>query len=305
MKLVTTTNDFTLYYQTDDIGCLRELHRAGFRYVDLSMFSMAPDSPYLQEGWQDAVLALKAEADALGMTFVQAHSQGGNVFWHNEEKVAHLKRATLRSFEICGMLGIPHTVIHPGHDTGLTKEEWFEKNRAFYLEMLPAAEAAGVDILIENSASVCLDGRYYANTGAEMREFLAFVGSPHLHACWDTGHANCEGGQYEHIVALGEELHAIHYNDNRGRHDDHLLPFFGTLNHDEVLNALIDIGYKGDFTLESCGMTPTTTSWPYKRRLYPADTRLLMPPLFVQQQLETLLYDTAKYILDAYGLFEA
>ena len=305
MKLVSTTNDFIFYYPNDEISQIRELHRAGFRYIDLSMFSLRPESPLMQDNWREAVAALQAEADALGMTFVQAHSEGGNPFWHNEEKVAYLKASTLRSFEICGALGIPHTVIHPGHDTGLTKEQWFEKNRDFYNELLPAAERYGVEILIENSAAVCLDGRYYANTGAEMREFLSFVGSPHLHACWDTGHANCEGTQYEHIKALGEELHAIHYNDNRGAHDDHLLPFFGTVNHDEVLHALLDIGFKGHFTLECCGTLPTVKSWPYKRRLFPEDTRLQEAPLFVQQRLEALLYDTAKYILDSYGLFEA
>jgi sugar phosphate isomerase/epimerase len=304
MKLVTTTNDLDRYYPNDTVACIRELHRAGFRYVDLSMFSLSPDSPLMQDDWRDTVRTVQREADALGMTFVQAHSPGGNPFWHNEEKVAFLKTATLRSFEICGMLGIPHTVIHPGHDDGLTKEQWFCMNRDFYNEMLPAAEAAGVEILIENSADVCLDGRYYANTGAEMREFLSFVGSPHLHACWDTGHANCEGEQYKHIVTLGEELRAIHYNDNRGVHDDHLLPFFGTLNHDEVLNALIDAGYRGTFTLESCGSLPTAKSWPYKRRPYPADTRLLGAPLFIPLHLEALLYETGKYILDAYGLFE-
>ena len=59
-----------------------------------------------------------------------------------------------------------------------------------------------------------------------------------LHACWDTGHANCEGSQYDDIITLGKELFAIHYNDNHGAKDEHLIPFLGTLNHDEIINAL-------------------------------------------------------------------
>ena len=47
---------------------------------------------------------------------------------------------------------------------------------------------------------------------------------------------------------------AIHYNDNRGGGDEHIAPFLGTLNHDEVITALIDVGFKGYFTLECDSM---------------------------------------------------
>ena len=39
-----------------------------------------------------------------------------------------------------------------------------------------------------------------------MVEFLNYVGHPLLHACWDTGHANCEGSQYDDIVTLGKVI---------------------------------------------------------------------------------------------------
>ena len=77
MKIATTTGDFRCYCSTDEER-IRELHRAGFRYIDLNMYSFTPGSIYMQEGWRAEVKRLKDLAESLGMKFVQAHSQGGN-----------------------------------------------------------------------------------------------------------------------------------------------------------------------------------------------------------------------------------
>ena len=103
MKLATTTCDFALYCETD-IEKLRELHRAGFRYVDLNMYTFSPKTVYMGEEWREATLALKKEAERLGMTFVQAHSQGGNPLSEDKDAVDFLMAATLRSLEICEIL---------------------------------------------------------------------------------------------------------------------------------------------------------------------------------------------------------
>ena len=299
MKIATTTDNF-LYYCDNDIDRIRELHRGGFRYIDLSMYFFTPDSPYMSDDWKTPVRALKEEADRLGMKFVQAHSQGGNALRPDPERVEFLVAATLRSIEICKELGIQNTVVHPGCAEGLTKEEWFEKNKDFYSKLFPIMEKTGVNVLVENSTKVCNKGRYCANSGKDMAEFLNYVGHPLLHACWDTGHANCEGSQYQDILDLGKELSAIHYNDNHGERDEHLIPYLGTMNHDEVMHALIDAKYEGYFTLE-CS---SSLLQPRRRREFAADTRLLKPQLFMQRHAEKLMYDTAKYILESYGLFE-
>ena len=300
MKIATTTDNF-LYYCDNDIDRIRELHRGGFRYIDLSMYFFTPDSPYMSDDWKTPVRALKEEADRLGMKFVQAHSQGGNFLKPDPEKAKFLVAATIRSVEICKELGIPNTVVHPGCAEGLTKEQWFEKNKDFYSKLFPIMEETGVNVLAENNTVANTKGKYWANSGKDMAEFLAYVGHPLLHACWDTGHANCEeGSQYDDILALGKELYAIHYNDNHGQKDEHLIPYLGTMNHDEVMHALIDVGFQGYFTLE-CSSSLLQRR---RRKVYEADTRLADPQLFMQRHMEKQMYDTAKYILDSYGLFE-
>ena len=261
----------------------------------------------MQDGWRDSVKRLQNLADELGMKFVQAHSQGGNPLSDDEDHVDFLLKATIRSIEICEMLGIKNTVAHGGFAEGLSKEEWFVKNKVFYEKLIPTMERCGVNVLCENSTKSNMHDMYFINTGKDMREFIEFVGHPMIHGCWDTGHANCEGGQYDEIMAVGDELYAIHYNDNHGERDDHLAPFFGTLNHDEVMNALIDVGFNGYFTLE-CGTTLNVyNKWTEKRRRFESDKReprLRDPQLFMQRQMERLTFETVKWMRESYGLFE-
>ena len=303
MKIATTTGDFGFYCQTDEERIL-ELHRAGFKYIDLSMYSFTPDCAYMQENWREEVQKLKDLVDSLGMEFVQAHSQGGNPLSEDSAHVDFLLKATIRSIEICEMLGIKNTVVHNGFKAGLTKEEWFVENKAFYEKLFPAMERCGVNILCENSTKSNMGENYFINSGKDMREFIEFVNHPQVHGCWDTGHANCEGAQYNEIMALGEELYAIHYNDNRGAKDEHVAPFLGTLNHDEVMHALIDVGFKGYFTLECDSSLRRYRQWTGWRRQYDTDTRLAEPQLFMQRHIEKMMYETSEWILKSYEIFE-
>ena len=301
MKISTTTGDFDLFLKNDE-DKIRELYRAGFRYIDLSMYRFEPDCPYMRDDWKAEVAKLKHLAEELGMKFVQAHSQGGNPLSDDKAHADFVVAATLRSIEICAELGIENTVVHPGMVAGIGKEDLFERSRKFYNRLLHLAYAIGLNILTENSPTY--EGYYVFTTGKEMREFIEYVGHPRLHACWDTGHANCEGPQYDEIMTLGKELYAIHYNDNNGKGDFHVMPYLGTLNHDEVINALIDVGYKGCFNLECDAGLVSKNYWNGPRRKFPRDERLAEPQLFMRRKLEEMMYETAEYMLKAYGLFE-
>lgn len=306
MKIATTTGDFGFYCKTDEER-IRELNRAGFKYIDLSMYSFTPDCEYMQENWRDAVLRLKDVANSLNMQFVQAHSQGGNPLSSDNNHVEFLTKATIRSIEICQMLGIKNTVVHNGYAPEISKEEWFIKNKAFYQKLMPTMERCGINVLCENSTKSNMGDMYFINSGKDMREFIEYVNHPLIHGCWDTGHANCEGSQYDDILTVGEELYAIHYNDNHGKKDDHVAPFLGRLNHDEILNALIDVNFKGYFTLECNASLIKYDQWTGVRRRFDKEgvkLKLNEPQLFMQRHIEAMTYETARWILEQYDLFE-
>ena len=186
MKIATTTGDFGFYCKTNEER-IRELHRAGFRYIDLSMYGFTPECVYMQDNWREAVYKIKNLADELGMKFVQAHSQGGNSLSNDPCHVDFLLKATLRSIEICEILGINNTVVHYGDAEGISKEESFAKNKEFYEKLFPTMERCGVNVLTENSTKSNMGDKYYINTGKAVREFVKYVNHPLFHACWDTG----------------------------------------------------------------------------------------------------------------------
>jgi len=306
MKLATTTGDFDFYCRTYKER-VQHLAEAGFCYADLSMCNIYSDDELLiSEQWRDNVKRLKEYAEQLGVQFVQAHSPCGNPLrttgdWR--ERYELLMKTTLRSIEVCGELGIPNIVVHAGCRENLGKRGFFEENGEFYRKLFPVAEKYNVNILVENSskANVACSTAYYTNTGADMRELIEYVDHPLFHACWDTGHGNMDGTQYENIMALGKELYALHINDNQERTDAHVMPYMGTLNMDEVMCALKDSEYKGYFTLESCSVFTNVLS---KKRIFERETRLKYPQLFMQKSAEKLMYDTCKYILQEYDCFE-
>ena len=137
-----------------------------------------------------------------------------------------------------------------------------------------------------------------------MKEFVDYVDHPRFGACWDTGHANVEGHQFDDILAMGNCLRAIHFNDNRGKQDEHLLPFMGTMNVDEVMHALMENGFRGPLTFECCSSLRPKNYWLGNRRGFDRANGLVNPPVELKLELEKFMYQVGKHILTAYGLFE-
>ena len=136
-----------------------------------------------------------------------------------------------------------------------------------------------------------------------MVDFLEYASHPLLHAVWDTGHANTEGNQYDQIKVLGKELYGLHVHDNNGQSDQHTMPYFGTVNMDDIMNGLIDVDYQGYFTFEVINALRRSKSGRGRRR-FEKDTRLLEPTLEMYVDLERLLYTIGKHCLISYGVFE-
>lgn len=75
--------------------------------------------------------------------------------------------------------------------------------------------------------------------------------------CLDFGHAHLDGDLVDTIEIVSEHLAAVHVHDNRGRADDHLIPFEGTIDWPGALTGIQKIGYDGPLILEIDGRGPT------------------------------------------------
>ena len=68
--------------------------------------------------------------------------------------------------------------------------------------------------------------------------------------CLDFGHAHIDGDVVEAVETVSEHLVTIHVHDNRGIHDEHLLPFEGSIEWPAALTTLQKVGYEGTMLLE-------------------------------------------------------
>ncbi len=312
MRLATTTADLCHYIE----GCKKDLDATrkmldyflltGFKYLDYNFYdALSPDSLLMQDDWRANMQKIRAYAEQLGLKFVQAHSAGGNPFVH-DDKYPILLDSTIRSIEACAILGIENIVVHPGFLPELNEKEFFARNLTFYRQLFPFMEKFAVSVLIENSATANLPANcHFFDCGQKMRAFLDFADHPLLAACWDTGHGNMMPyGQYDSLCDLGDKLKAVHIADNLGVQDNHFAPYFGSLNLDEVISALLDIKYPGYFTFECTKMLIQGNSWPVRRKKWEKDCRLYKVPLELKLEAERLLYKIGVYLLQKYNCLE-
>ena len=298
MKLAATITNVGRFFNMDET--LEKLSDIGYKYVDLAL---GGDGQFAadEKEWKTAVSNLANTAAKHGITFVQAHSPNVKVLDETRKEREHF--LTYRSVEICDMLGIENVVVHAGYNPENEKEAFFKKNLEFFSQFFPIMEKTGVNILVENTLRHHVaKGGYYLLKGTDFVEFLEYVNHPLLNAVWDTGHGMADGCQYENITAIGKYLKGLHIHDNNGQSDQHAMPYMGVLNLDSVINALIDIDYKGYFTYET--VYPLLLGSRAKRMTFEKDKRLYDPTPEMMIAAEQLVYTIGKSALEAYGIYE-
>ncbi|MBQ4353624.1 MAG: sugar phosphate isomerase/epimerase [Clostridia bacterium] len=297
MKLATTTGDFGAYASSQQES-MRYIRQAGFRFLDYNFGSdYGKRNGVYSEDWKSYLEDVKKTADEIGAAFVQAHSPMGTPLAEGNDAFT---QDTIRCVEACGILGIPNLVVHSGYLPDISKDEAFERNKQFYSKLFPMAERYGVNVLVENFNRMTNPNVYWIDNASDLRALIDYVDHPLFHACWDAGHGNMqEMPQDESLRIVGEHVYALHIQDNLGDRDTHLIPYFGSLNMDSLMNGLLEIGYKGYFTFET-GMLPS----PNQRRPYEKDKRLLRVPLDLRIEAEKFLYAIGRCTLEAYDCYE-
>jgi sugar phosphate isomerase/epimerase len=81
-------------------------------------------------------------------------------------------------------------------------------------------------------------------------EGLEGLGGAPVGICLDFGHAHMDGDLLDAIETVSEHFITTHIHDNRGRADDHLVPFEGTIDWPAALTAVQKVGYDGTLMLE-------------------------------------------------------
>lgn len=139
-----------------------------------------------------------------------------------------------KSLEICAFFDCPYIVVHGFKLAGCLGSEQAEWDRTeeFLGSLATMAKGLGITICIENLyTSVgdhiiegpCCNAKKAA---ARIDRMNAKYGAEVLGFCFDTGHANLIGIDFEDfITTLGNRLKVLHIHDNDGVEDLHQIPF--------------------------------------------------------------------------------
>ena len=222
----------------------------GFDAIDFSMGNVqSPDCPWMKSDYRQHAQDILRLADAHGVYFNQAHAPvpvsatGQNT----KDVLKNISYESMeRTFEICGLLKIPHVIVHGIFypEISVNSEMKLEANIAYFRKLKELAEPHGVRVALENIMKTFARPYYFSTIMNELNDdfFLA---------CVDVGHCNVvNNGSGELIRTLGKRVQALHLHDNHVDYDEHLIPGTGNADWNEILSALADIHYSGDFTLE-------------------------------------------------------
>jgi sugar phosphate isomerase/epimerase len=158
---------------------------------------------------------------------------------------AHAVKETEAALHVARRLPVPVLVAHLGIPRTQRSEGAGDSRaaaRRSIEELLRIAEPLGVRIAVE----------VIPNELSRAGSIVHFVEQDLDGAgiCLDFGHAHLDGDVVEAVETVSEHLIATHVHDNRGRSDDHLLPFDGTIDWAGTLLAVQKIGYDGPFMFE-------------------------------------------------------
>ena len=244
MKLSIET--YVLHKRYGDKKAIQMLKKAGFDSIDYSFY-------WLEKSDENEVLGDKyREYAQRDMTCNQAHApfalKYGCKFDDSDQEYVKL----VRSIESAAVLGAESIVVHaiktpPDVDS-------LAYNFEFYKSLEPYCERFGICVAIENlfwydAKSKCNRG---LPTPESLNRMVTMLQSPYFVVCIDVGHAAITGYEPQDLIRRFDNkvLKALHIHDNDYIDDMHTLPYAGRLDWKNIMCALKDIDYKGDFTFE-------------------------------------------------------
>ena len=257
MKISISTN---IFGRSDITGEHLDIaSAAGFNTLDFCAYYYVGqrNAGFYSPHWKRWIESLRSIADRRGVAFNQTHNAVFNYFTPCESQTLN-RECVKRIIEATAMLGAKTTVCHPVAPEGMidNKPECLKYNRDFFLRTSDIAEKFGVTLCIENMKDDrFFDGRSlnrYCTRSEELIELVDSINRPNVKVCVDLGHAHFMGEPpHKMIEHCGDRLAALHIHDNDTWSDQHLLPYCGTINWEAVTDALVNVNYPGDFTLET------------------------------------------------------
>ena len=268
MKLSIQTKPLEPRYGLDKT--LEIISKAGFDGIDLNLDLYGKCSETFEKGDYSSLIfdrsaseeyayKLKELLKKYNLECLQSHSIMPS--YYLDETMGRMAiEAHKNAIRICGIVGCRYITMHPYYSNLIEEpisEE--EEERVNFGILFPAL----FDSLKENNVTACLED-LPCNSKKRTRSFRAILTVPQkaikyvetLNAlageelfklCVDTGHLVCTSSiPYDYIKAVKDYIGITHIHDNDGLHDQHLLPYTGFTNWDQVCIGFSEVGYDKD-----------------------------------------------------------
>ncbi len=258
MRLSTSTN---IYFNRPDgtkstiEESIKRCSTAGYSLMDFNFYDCSTFRlPFVSANyahWIDGII--KASSD-YGISFNQCHLPFYNFCDENYAHKEEMDMLLLRAIECASMLHIPHAIIHAGTalNTSHVRKLSIQKNIEYFKPVLDFAHKKNVSLVFENLWDYNITPlRRFTTEVEDLLELVEKLDDSNIGICYDTDHAQLmKQNHRENLMLIKNRLVSTHISDCINVDSDHLLPFDGTINWNEIMSVLRDIQYAGDFTYE-------------------------------------------------------
>lgn len=258
MKISTTTSAlFNVFGYEEGIKVAAE---AGFDALDMNFITVIDNEEFSEQNFEKTALHFKSLASENGIYFNQAHAPFPSRIYKlapelNEEYNRAVAPKVIRAIKAAGILGASQIIAHPIDCPDKTEQK--KINTDFYNSLIPYAKEYNIKIALENmfTENPRSSEKIVPNVcsfGADLAEYFDALDPKYFTVCLDLGHSGLVNDEAQNAIRTlgGNRLHALHVHDNDYLHDNHTLPYFGKMDWNEIMKALAEIGYDGDFTYE-------------------------------------------------------
>lgn len=177
----------------------------------------------------------------LGLKIFFAHLgyKGINDIWLEGENGDVLVKNYIRNLNECKLNGIDMVCMHLTSKSAAPKPSELGVKRIQLI--VDHAEKLGIKVAFENTKIF-----------GYIEYVLDRIKNKNAGVCYDAGHCHCHFNDKFSWQKFKNKIFAIHLHDNDQSDDQHLLPFEGTIDWQELVNHLNNANYNGPVILESC-----------------------------------------------------
>lgn len=178
-----------------------------------------------------------ARKQGLNVIFAHLGYQNINDIWNQDESGDMLVERYKQDIKTCKENDIPMVIMH------LTSKQeapmYNEKGLKRIQEIVDYAKELNIKVAFENT-----------KIKGYLEYVLQNIQNDNVGICYDAGHCHAHFNDEFNYELFKNRIFAVHLHDNDKSADQHLIPFDGTINWNNVVTKLKECNYDGPVTLE-------------------------------------------------------